>query len=67
MVVQCAAVPLCLLSLSDAFLASLPGWFGPDRFRMLRDVTVWATIGITVYSGVEYTWRAFRMLAEAPA
>jgi CDP-diacylglycerol--glycerol-3-phosphate 3-phosphatidyltransferase len=67
MIVQCAAVPLCLLSLSDPFVASLPDWFGVDRFRILRDVTVWATVGITVYSGLEYTWRAFRMLAEVRA
>ena len=64
MVVQCAAVPLCLLSLSEPFAAALPEWFDMDRFRLLRDVTVWGTVGITVYSGVEYTWRAFRMLAE---
>jgi CDP-diacylglycerol--glycerol-3-phosphate 3-phosphatidyltransferase len=67
MIVQCAAVPLCLLSLSEPFVASLPDWFGVDRFRLLRDMTVWATIAITVYSGVEYTWRAFRMLAEVRA
>jgi len=63
MVVQCTAVPFCLLSLSDPFLGSLPEWFGADQFRVVRDVAVWATVGITVYSGVEYTWRAFRMLA----
>jgi CDP-diacylglycerol--glycerol-3-phosphate 3-phosphatidyltransferase len=67
MIVQCVAVPLCLLSLSEPFVASLPDWFGVDRFRMLRDMTVWATVGITVYSGIEYTWRAFRMLAEVRA
>ena len=67
MIVQCVAVPLCLVSLSDPFIASLPDWFGVDRFRILRDVTVWATVGITVYSGIEYTWRAFRMLAEVHA
>ncbi len=64
MIVQCTAVPLCLLSLSEPFVASLPDWFAADRFRVLRDVAVWGTVGITVYSGVEYTWRAFRMLAE---
>ena len=64
MVVQCTAVPLCLLSLSEPFAAALPAWFDIESFRLLRDVTVWGTVGITVYSGVEYTWRAFRMLAE---
>jgi CDP-diacylglycerol--glycerol-3-phosphate 3-phosphatidyltransferase len=63
MVVQCAAVPLCLLSLSEPFLASLPDWLPADRFLVLRDVTLWGTVAITVYSGVEYVWRAFRMLA----
>ena len=64
MVVQCVAVPLCLLSLSAPFLASLPEWYDANRFRLLRDVSIWATVGITVYSGVEYTWRAFRMLTQ---
>ena len=64
MVVQCAAVPLCLLSLSEPFLASLPDWLPADRFLMLRDVALWGTVAITVYSGVEYVWRAFRMLAD---
>jgi hypothetical protein len=25
-------------------------------------VTIWATVAITVYSGVEYSWRAFQIL-----
>jgi len=64
MVVQCVAVPLCLLSLSTPFLASLPEWCDADRFHRLRDLSILATVGITVYSGVEYTWRAFRMLTQ---
>lgn len=63
MVVQCAAVPLCLLSLSAPFLVSLPDWLPADRFVLLRDLTLWGTVAITVYSGVEYVWRAARMLA----
>lgn len=70
MIVQCTAVPFCLLSLSGEFLGWLEGsWFGQfvDRglFFQTRDVILWGTIAVTVYSGVEYTWRAFRMLTPA--
>ena len=70
MIVQCVAVPFCLLSLSGEFLGWLESsWFGQfvDRglFFRTRDVILWGTIAVTVYSGVEYTWRAFRMLTPA--
>jgi len=55
--VQCAAVPACLLSL-DPQLSSL------GHLVEIRNALVLATVGITVYSGLEYTWRALRMLAE---
>lgn len=62
MVVQCAAVPLCLLSLSQDFLASWKSFSSETTLLLLRDVTIWATVAITVYSGVEYSWRAFQIL-----
>jgi CDP-diacylglycerol--glycerol-3-phosphate 3-phosphatidyltransferase len=55
MIVQCAAVALSLLSL-DAWFAAWP------EFLKTRDVLLWGTVAITLYSGVEYTCRAYRLL-----
>ena len=57
MVVQSAAIPVCLLSLEPE-LQSM-GWF-----LILRDVLVWSTVAITVYSGVEYTFRGMKLYRE---
>jgi CDP-diacylglycerol--glycerol-3-phosphate 3-phosphatidyltransferase len=63
--VQCVAVPLCLLSLSPEFRALWTSFgLGESLLFGLRTLFVWGTVGITAYSGVEYTWRAFRMLAR---
>ena len=69
MILQCAAVPCCLLGLSPEFREWLTLRFaggGPEGYMVLfiglRNVILWITIAVTVYSGVEYTWRAFRML-----
>ncbi|REJ85604.1 MAG: hypothetical protein DWQ29_11185, partial [Planctomycetota bacterium] len=71
MVVQCTAVPCCLLSMSPAFSAWLDGWWDAGVFLSLRDCVLWLTVAITVYSGIEYVWRAVRMLggdeASGPA
>lgn len=55
MVLQCAAVTASLLSM-DAQFAVLP------NFILVRDVVLWSAVAITIYSGVEYTYRAYRML-----
>ena len=55
MVLQCAAVTASLLSM-DSRLA------GVSQFILARDIVLWATVAITIYSGVEYTYRAYRML-----
>jgi CDP-diacylglycerol--glycerol-3-phosphate 3-phosphatidyltransferase len=55
MIVQCAAVTASLLSL-DARFAAWP------EFLFVRDVLLWGTVVITLYSGVEYTYRAYRLL-----
>ncbi|MCX7421204.1 MAG: CDP-diacylglycerol--glycerol-3-phosphate 3-phosphatidyltransferase [Planctomycetia bacterium] len=55
MVLQCAAVTGCLLSLDERF-ATLP------QFMLARDVVLWFAVLVTFYSGVEYSWRAFKML-----
>ena len=54
MVVQCAAVIASLLSLSPYF--ATPG------FQMGRDILLWSAVAITVYSGLDYVFRAARMI-----
>ncbi len=54
MVLQCAAVTASLLSMDERFTA--------PAFILVRDIVLWATVAVTVYSGVEYTYRAYRML-----
>lgn len=67
MVLQCLAVPACLLALSPEFLAWLSPWASPAAFLTFRNVCLYASVIATVYSGAEYTWRAARMLsARAP-
>jgi CDP-diacylglycerol---glycerol-3-phosphate 3-phosphatidyltransferase len=64
MLLQCVAVPLCLLSLSPDFRSQLEGWMagGFEKFLWLRDAAVWAMAAVTVWSGLEYSWRAFQVL-----
>ncbi|SMP54765.1 CDP-diacylglycerol--glycerol-3-phosphate 3-phosphatidyltransferase [Neorhodopirellula lusitana] len=54
MVVQCAAVVSVLLML---VIDPVPEWLGPTTTAL-----VWAAIGITVYSGVDYTLIAARVM-----
>ena len=56
MVLQCAAVPLCLLSMDDAIVAEY------DGLLRIRDITLWVAVAVTIFSGVEYSIRAVRML-----
>lgn len=60
--VQCVAVPLCLLSLSPVFRETWKSVLPEELLPGLRNLFVWITVLITVYSGVEYSWRAFKML-----
>ncbi len=55
MVLQCAAVTASLLSMDSRFAEV-------SQFILARNVILWATVAVTVYSGVEYTYRAYRML-----
>ena len=63
MILQCLAVPLCLLSLSPDFHEWTDTHMGFDRFLKLRDITIWVMVAATIYSGIEYTWHAFRILS----
>lgn len=56
MALQCLAVFVALLSLDQQF--------SNDVFHQFRDVTLWATAVFTVYTGMLYAWRGFRMLAQ---
>ncbi|MEZ6056786.1 MAG: CDP-diacylglycerol--glycerol-3-phosphate 3-phosphatidyltransferase [Planctomycetaceae bacterium] len=58
---QCVTVPFALLSLSQEFLSMLPDAISPELFVQVRDILLWGTVGITLYSGVEYSWRAIQV------
>lgn len=62
MALQCVAVPASLLSMSPEFTGWWDGRFGTGSLVMVRDVILWAAVGVTVYSGLEYTVRAFRLM-----
>lgn len=64
MILQCGAVPLALLSMSPEFLAQVAGVWDAAAFFRFRDLFLWITVAVTVYSGVEYTGRAFHMLSN---
>lgn len=67
MLMQCAVVPVCLLSLSGEFREGVTGVMSWPHFERLRDVMLWATVGVTVYSGLEYVVRGFRMIGRQGA
>lgn len=62
MVLQCFAVPVSLLSLSPEFLEWIAVAVSAERYVWFRDVLLWATVIVTIYSGAEYTVRGFRLL-----
>lgn len=54
MALQCIAVAVTLVSLdARARIAEL---------IYARNILLWLTVGITIYTGIEYAWRGFRML-----
>lgn len=67
MFAQCLAVPVCLLSLSPEFRSVLGSDAGLDALISLRDVILWGTVAVTLYSGAEYTVRGFLLLNKAAA
>ena len=56
MVLQCAAVPLCLLSMDSEIVERF------DSLIRARDILVLVMVVVTVFSGVEYSIRAVRMI-----
>lgn len=63
MVVQCAAITGSLVCL-DADLRALSY---ADSLLFARDVLNWSCVAITLYSGLSYAWRGFRMLSAPSA
>jgi len=61
MVLQCTAAVLCLYSLSY-FASRPPGSELPDWLSWARPISVYAAVGLTVYSGLEYILRAVQIL-----
>ena len=55
MALQCVAVAVALVSLSPDFSNA--------QFSLARDVILWASVIVTIYSGVVYAWRGFQMLS----
>lgn len=64
MVLQCVAVLLSILSLSPPFMAGVVERLTADTFWVIRDAALWLTVAVTVYSGVEYVFRAVRIWDE---
>lgn len=62
MLLQCIAVPTALLAMSPEFTGWWDANVAVDTLPAFRDVILWATVAVTVYSGVEYTLRGFRLL-----
>jgi CDP-diacylglycerol---glycerol-3-phosphate 3-phosphatidyltransferase len=59
MAVQSAAIPFALLSMHE----NIRQWGGEYvTFLQVRDVLLWAMVLITLYSGIEYTWRGWRLM-----
>lgn len=56
MVLQCAAVTVCLVALS---LATIPPWLA-----QLVGVTLYSSVAITLYSGLEYVFRAISLMRK---
>ncbi len=55
MVLQCVAVTGCLLSLSPKIKS--------DGFLLARDVVLWTAVAATVWSGLIYVQRAYRLFS----
>ena len=56
MVLQCAAVTFCLLSLSEHFKS--------DAFLLTRDIVLWTAVAATMWSGLIYVFRAYALFTK---
>ncbi len=62
MLLQSIVIPVAMLSLSDRFQGWLGGGF--STYLVIRDGMLWGMVAITVYSGVEYIFRAWRIMSR---
>lgn len=54
LIIQAFAIPACILSLENSLQ-------GTPAFLLIRDILVYGTILITLYSGIEYTYRGVKL------
>ena len=59
MVAQCAAAALALFYLTFPSPAEVPAWL-----PVLVRISIWATVLLTVYSGVAYVRMALRLMRD---
>ena len=62
MFIQSVTIPFCLMSLSSDF----SDFLGDSEigFLLVRDVLLWGTLIVTLYSGLEYTWRGYLLMTR---
>lgn len=65
MIVQSITIPLAILALSQTFLETLGE--RSALYLQIRDLFLYATVIITLYSGAEYTWRGLTLLKQQPS
>lgn len=65
MLVQSVTIPIAMLAASPDVRA----WLGDSlaSYLFLRDLFLYATVAITLYSGAEYTWRGLALLKQTSA
>lgn len=66
---QSVAIPFALLSMSPVFMSGIDSFLSPTAFVRIRDVLLWGTVAVTLYSGIEYTVRGIQILrrpADSP-
>ena len=54
LIIQAFAIPACILSLENSLQAT-------PAFLLVRDLLVYGTVLITLYSGIEYTYRGVNL------
>jgi hypothetical protein len=53
--------------LSPDFRTDVESAIGLNTYLWIRDVSVWAMTAVTLYSGLEYSYRAFQVLRRPQA
>lgn len=61
---QSVSIPFALLSLSEVFMAWVGQLVSAETFLLVRDILLWGTVAVTLYSGMEYTVRGIQILRQ---